>query len=160
MTKELKLFVAYAHEDRDTVRTLIDALEKRKWKVYWDEELAAGQHNWQGILERELNAAFGVIVVWSKHSLKSNAVIEEARAAHTMKSLYGISIDGGHIPAEFADGWSVDLSGWTGDSNDRRIDKILAWPDALAKFHTGLGYEILVPHPVRFRPRPSGGSSK
>ena len=140
--QELKLFVAYAHEDRDTVRALINTIRRREWTVYWDEELPAGQYGWQAILEKELNAAFGVLVAWSAHSVKSEPVIREARAARSNKRLYGVSIDGTDIPAEFADQWSVDLRGWTGDASDPRIDKILAWPDALSKFHTGLGYEI------------------
>jgi hypothetical protein len=158
MTSDLKLFVAYAHEDRDTVRALVDTLKKRNWKVYWDEELPAGQHGWRAILESELNGAFGVMVAWSKHSVRSDAVIKEARAARAMKALYGVSIDGSDIPSEFADGWSVDLRGWTGDSDDPRIDKILAWPDVLAKFKTGLGYPVSPPELATFKKWSPGGT--
>jgi len=158
--QDLKLFVAYAHEDRDTVRALINTIRKREWTVYWDEEIAAGQYGWQTILENELKAAFGVLVAWSAHSVKSEAVVREARAARDNKRLYGVSIDGTDIPAEFADQWSVDLRGWTGDASDPRIDKILAWPDALSKFHVGLGYPIAAPAPARFKKKPSPGSDR
>ena len=149
--QELKLFVAYAHEDRDTVHALINTIRRREWTVYWDEELPAGQYGWQAILEKELNAAFGVLVAWSAHSVKSEAVVREVRAAQANSRLYGVSIDGTDIPAEFAGRWSVDLRGWSGDASDPRIDKILEWPEALSKFHTGLGYSIKAPPRARFK---------
>jgi hypothetical protein len=148
MTYDLKLFVAYAHEDRETVRALIGALEQRNWKVYWDEELAAGQPGWQTLLDNELNAAFGILVVWSKHSAESDAVIREARVAQARDRLYGISIDGTDIPPEFADRWNVDLRGWTGDPNDPRIGKILEWPDELAIFHKGSDRRFTILRPL------------
>ena len=156
--QDLKLFVAYAHEDRDTVRLLIDSVRKHEWTVYWDEELPAGQYGWQAIVQEELNAAFGVLVVWSAHSVTSAAVIEEARTARANRCLYGVSIDGTEIPAEFADQWSVDLRAWAGDATDLRIEKILEWPDALSKFHTGLDYAIRVSAPLRFDGKSSPGS--
>jgi hypothetical protein len=157
MAPSLKLFVAYAHEDHAIVRRLVDAIRQRTWAVYWDEELPAGQGGWQQILERELNDAFGVVVAWSAHAVTSRAVLHEATAARNARRLYGISIDGTDIPEEFADQWAVDLRGWEGDPTDPRLDKILAWPDALKMFHTGLGEDVIAPRPARFRKDASRG---
>ena len=153
--KDLKLFVAYAHEDREIVVRLVEALAQRDWKIYWDEKLAAGQGGWAAILESELQTSFGVIVVWSQHSVKSPAVLNEARIGREHASLCGISIDESTLPAEFDGQWSVDLRGWHGDPSDSRLDRVLAWPKALSAFKVGLGVPLRAPDRASFKNRKS-----
>lgn len=73
-------FVSYASEDRLWVEELVEALRRRGRDVFFDRELLVGAE-WASQLERELANSSCVVVLWSKHSVKSFWVRAEAAEA-------------------------------------------------------------------------------
>jgi len=62
------VFVSYKSEDRRRVQSLVNALEANGLSVWWDTQIG-GAAGWREAIERELNAAKCVIVVWSLRSV-------------------------------------------------------------------------------------------
>ena len=50
------------------------------WSVFWDRKIPVGK-TWEEMLEEEFASACSLVVVWSKHSVKSKWVREEANEA-------------------------------------------------------------------------------
>ena len=61
------LFVSYKAEDRRRVAKLVAALEASGFSLWWDAHIGGGSE-WREEIERNLDAARCVIVVWSKGS--------------------------------------------------------------------------------------------
>ena len=62
------IFVSYSRADRDIAAKIVAALEAEGWTVWWDTRLIAGEQ-WDEVIEREINAASCVLVVWSPLSV-------------------------------------------------------------------------------------------
>lgn len=74
------VFVSYAREDRERAHILANALEANGWSVWWDRKIIAG-HTFDQVIERELETAKSVVVLWSKNSVSSEWVKNEAAVA-------------------------------------------------------------------------------
>lgn len=108
------VFISYASEDRDRAAKLASALGERGWSVWWDRKIVAGQAFDQAI-ERELDNAKSVVVLWSIHSVASEWVKNEASAASERGVLVPALIDSVKLPLEFRRKQTADLIGWDGD---------------------------------------------
>ena len=64
------IFISYKREEQAIVRKLANALESEGWTVWWDPKLRAGEH-FDDVIEKALNEAKCVIVMWSKRSGQS-----------------------------------------------------------------------------------------
>ena len=84
------IFISYKREDQPTARQLADALEKEGWNVWWDPKLRAGDH-FDDVIEKALNEAKCVIVLWSAGSLQSRYVRDEATLALERNKLVPIA---------------------------------------------------------------------
>jgi hypothetical protein len=73
------IFISYAREDEERIRPLAAALESHGCSVFWDRRIPAGQA-WRSFLGQALQDARCVIVAWSRHSVASKWVAEEADA--------------------------------------------------------------------------------
>jgi hypothetical protein len=62
------VFISYASEDRTRAKKLAEALEAKGFSVWWDRNIIAGQ-TYDVVIERELETATSVVVLWSKHSV-------------------------------------------------------------------------------------------
>ena len=78
------IFISYKREDQATARKLADALESEGWTVWWDPKLRAGEH-FDDVIEKALNEAKCVIVMWSNLSVNSEYVKSEATEAFEAK---------------------------------------------------------------------------
>lgn len=74
------IFISYASENREQAHKLASALETLGWSVWWDRHIITGQA-YDQVIERELNDAKSVVVLWSGHSIASEWVKNEAAAA-------------------------------------------------------------------------------
>lgn len=108
------VFISYANEDRDLAGELARALDACGWSVWWDRKIIAGQSFDQAI-EHELETAKSVVVLWSKHSIASEWVRNEAAAAAERGVLIPTLIDNVKLPLEFRHKQTADLIGWNGD---------------------------------------------
>jgi hypothetical protein len=55
--------------------------------VFWDRKLKAGD-NWRKVLDRKLHTARCVVVAWSKASVESDYVLEEADVGKARDALW------------------------------------------------------------------------
>ena len=108
------IFISYANEDRELAGRLASALESCGWSVWWDRKIVAGQA-FDEAIERELETAKSVVVLWSRHSVASEWVKNEAAAAAERGVLVPAQIEQVKLPLEFRRRQTADLTGWDGD---------------------------------------------
>ena len=118
------IFISYAHEDRNTAKSLAAALMLCKWSVWWDTRISAGEI-WDEVIERELETARCVVVLWSKISIERRWVRTEAHEGLVRGILVPASIDGVKPPLAFRLVQTRDLSGWYGDSSHHGLRRLL-----------------------------------
>ena len=105
------VFISYSHDDRVKVLRLVRALEAQGWTIWSDREAIAGAV-WDQTIARELKRAQCVIVAWSKASVSSEFVKEEAGLALGQGKLLGVSLDQTAPPHQFSSIETFDLSRW------------------------------------------------
>ena len=101
------------------------------WSVFWDEETPAG-YKWRNHISENLRTSRCVIVAWSKQSISSDYVLEEAEDAKKRDILLPVCIDRVEPPFGFKELQAHGLSGWNGAEDwpplqrlVRRIEEIL-----------------------------------
>ncbi len=114
------VFISYANEDRDRAGTMADSLVELGWSVWWDRSIIIGTV-FDKAIEFELESAKCVVVLWSKHSVDSEWVKNEAAAAATRGVLIPAMIDKVKIPLEFRRKQTADLTRWHGDLDDENF---------------------------------------
>ena len=108
------VFISYANADRERARAIADALSVRGWSVWWDRKIKAGQ-TFDEVIERELETAKNIVVLWSTSSIASEWVRNEAAVAAQRGVLIPVLLDHVRIPLEFRRRQTADLVGWDGD---------------------------------------------
>jgi hypothetical protein len=117
------VFVSYASEDRERAGQLAQALGAHGWSVWWDRKIIAGQAFDQAI-ERELETARCVVVLWSAHSVDSEWVKNEAAVAAERGVLIPALIDGVRLPLEFRRKQTADLVNWHGEAGHAGLQSL------------------------------------
>lgn len=108
-----RVFVSYAHEDKQRAQELVRALEASGFTVWWDS-LIAGGAAYALETEQALEHAATVVVLWSRHSIVSHWVRDEAALARDRSRLVPVSLDGAEPPLGFRQFLCIDLSHWHG----------------------------------------------
>jgi hypothetical protein len=80
------IFISYSKQHPQPTRDLAAYLESQGYSVWWDTDLTPGQI-FREVIDRELDAADAVIVIWTAHSVTSDWVISEAEHAARQKKL-------------------------------------------------------------------------
>lgn len=109
------VFISYSRADRPRVEKLAEALGAAGISVWWDRDLEGGAE-FSAETEARLNAAKAVIVVWSKTSVQSTWVADEATVGRDRKTLVPISLDGTPAKLGFRQFQVIDFAGWQGDA--------------------------------------------
>src|SRR5215469_13987552 len=95
------IFISYSSdEDHAQAAMLAQILEGEGWSVFWDTTIPVGKR-WHEIIERKLDEARCVIVLWTKASIKSDWVREEADHARRRGILIPILIENVEPPLPF-----------------------------------------------------------
>lgn len=111
------IFISYAREDAARVGQLTEALEAAGYSVWWDHKLVSGARYLKET-ETQLRAAKATVVVWSKTSIDSHWVADEAALARDLGRLAPISIDGVMPPLGFGQYQVTDFSHWHGGQGE------------------------------------------
>jgi TIR domain/Caspase domain len=96
------VFISYSREDRQFAQRLAQALEKEGFSVWWDWDLIGGA-NYRAEIRSIINEAKKAIVLWSRHSVESGFVIDEATEAKKLGKLIPVLIDQCEAPFGFGD---------------------------------------------------------
>ena len=118
------IFLSYAREDRASAESLARVLEGAGHSVWWDRHIDSGEE-FSAEIEAELNKSDVVLVAWSKLSVKSRWVRDEAAVGGDTGRLVPVSIDGSLPPMGFRQFHTLDLSGWKGAKRDQRTAELL-----------------------------------
>jgi hypothetical protein len=105
------IFVSYKRDDRDRIVPLIRLLERQGWSVWWDPELTPGD-TYRDVIEREIAQADCIVVIWSKASVKSDWVRDEAEIGKARGILVPVLLEACTPPLGFAQLQAADLSSW------------------------------------------------
>jgi len=118
------VFVSYAHEDRPRAQEFVAALSKTGLQVWWDGLIVAGSEFAQST-EQALESAEAVIVLWSRSSIGSHWVRDEATRGRDRGCLIPVSLDGVEPPIGFRQYLVIGLAAWRGKSDAVEIQAIV-----------------------------------
>ena len=121
------VFVSYKAEDRRRVHPLVQALEADGVTVWWDAHIGGGD-DWREQIQRNLDDAKCVVVVWSKYSVGRDGhfVRDEASRAQRRHAYLPVRIDKVEPPLGFGETQALPLFGWGGQRKDKRYQAVLA----------------------------------
>ena len=135
------IFISYKREEQATARNLANALESEGWTVWWDPKLRTGE-NFDDAIEKALNEAKCVIVMWSSLSVNSEYIKNEATEALEQKKLVPVKIEDVNLPFRFKRIQTQSLLDWDGSRASRDFRKLVG--DISAKL--GDSGEIIPDH--------------
>jgi len=118
------VFISYAREDLERVRAIVGVIEAAGYSVFWDRDVPPGM-TWRQYIGKALEEAKCVIVVWSKHSIESDWVMEEADDGRQRRILVPLTIENVVPPLGFRAIQHENLSNWDGDPDHRGISRLL-----------------------------------
>jgi formylglycine-generating enzyme required for sulfatase activity len=118
------IFLSYKSEDRQRAKIIAEALEQHGYSVWWDRIIPPGK-TFDEVIEQELEVAKCVIVLWSKESVKSDWVKNEAREGARRHILIPVLIDEVKIPFEFKHIQAANLVDFQGMLPNPEFDLLL-----------------------------------
>jgi TIR domain len=134
------VFLSCSREDQPIARQLVAALESSGCSVWWDGLLSVGER-FSRTTAAELAKADAVVVIWSKISIESHWVHDEATDGRDCGRLVPVSIDGdadgalSHLELAFKQG-DVGVVELATDPLMDPIRKDARWP----AFEQRIGY--------------------
>lgn len=109
------IFISYAHEDQAAAKRIVDALAREGLDAWWDHEIPPGR-SWDEVIASRIGAARVTIVIWSRRSIGSDFVKEEAQIALEAGKLVPVRVDDIEPPVGFRRTHAANLIGWRGES--------------------------------------------
>lgn len=119
----LTAFLSYARADQAQAAKLAEALEAAGFSV-WRDTLIEGGAAFARSIEAALESCDAVIVAWSRTSVASDWVLDEAARGRDLHKLVPVSLDGTLPPLGFRQYHSVDLSHWRGNAEAPEITAV------------------------------------
>jgi adenylate cyclase len=124
-----KVFLSYAREDVGAAKPLAEWIGQAGHEVWWDRQIQGGSR-FASEIDRELKDAEAVVVLWTKASLDSAWVQDEAAEGRDTGRLVPATIDGSRPPLGFRQFHTVDLTKWNGGGQPEDLQDLL---NAIAK---------------------------
>ena len=125
------VFVSYVSEDRAIAEKISRGLEGAGFSVWWDRHIRGGV-DFAPEIARQLDAAKVVIVLWSKASLESGWVRDEAQQARDENKLIPVRLDSVQPPLGFRQYQTIDFWRAKGARRTSRIHELLQAVEAVA----------------------------
>ena len=125
------VFVSYSRGDQKRALQLINALEQAGFRVWWDGLLEGGD-TFLPTTEAALEGADAVLVLWSKTSIISHWVCDEATVGRTRKRLIPLSLDGSEAPLGFRQFQLIDITRWRGNAAAPEFQRVIRAVSMLA----------------------------
>src|SRR5436190_9811864 len=117
------LFLSYARADRARAEKLAEVLQNAGYTIWWDA-LIEGGAQYAASIRTALETADVVMVLWSKNSVDSDWVRDEAALGRDRHRLIPLTLDGTSPPLGFRQYQAIDLSHWRGRSRATEIAAI------------------------------------
>ena len=133
-----KVFLSYDRDDTERARPVALALEKAGHAVWWDLHIRGGEQ-YTKVIDEALKAADAVVVLWSKYSVESAWVRDEAAAGRDTGRLVPAALDGTDPPLGFRQFQTIDLSQWRGRGKPSELKTLLADVEAMVTTLVAIG---------------------
>lgn len=114
------IFLSYARDDLPTAKRIAGALEAAGHSVWWDQHLGAGSR-FSKEIDAALRAADLVIVLWSRSSVESAWVQDEAAFGRDHDRLLPVAIDAVEPPLGFRQYQAMPFA-----RSGRKVDAVVA----------------------------------
>ncbi|MBL8413629.1 MAG: toll/interleukin-1 receptor domain-containing protein [Propionivibrio sp.] len=118
------IFISYSHEDIERVRALVAILEANHLSVWWDRTIPAGK-SYRQLIESAITDARCVVVLWTRHSIASKWVHEEADEGLRREILVPVLLDDVAPPLGFRSIQAANLTHWHDGAEDPAIRRLL-----------------------------------
>lgn len=118
------VFLSYDHGDAPRAAAIASALEKAGHSVWWDRHIRGGAE-FQSEIEKAVDEADAVVVLWSGRSIKSTWVRDEAAEGRDQGKLIPVLLEPVKPPMGFRQYQTIDLSDRRRASWPAQVDALL-----------------------------------
>jgi formylglycine-generating enzyme required for sulfatase activity len=132
------VFLSYAREDEARAGELAAALNQRGFAVFWDREIPPRQ-TWHSHIGEALANARCVVVAWSRHSIASQWVLEEASEGKDRNVLVPVLFEAVPPPLGFRAIQAANLTNWRRGRSSPAFDSLLGAVQRLVGGQRGSG---------------------
>ena len=119
------IFISYKSSDRPRAETLRSWFEACGWSVWIDREIDIGE-GWEQTIEKELNEARLVVVLWGADARRSEWVQRKARVALRDGRLLQIHATGLPLLPPYDQIQAVRMQAWSGEAAHSERVRLLA----------------------------------
>jgi adenylate cyclase len=119
-----RVFLSYARADVDCAKALAELIGRAGHDVWWDRELHGGSR-FTTEIDNALSEAEAVVVLWSKASLESAWVQDEAAEGRDSNRLVPVVIEAVRPPLGFRQYQALDLADLATGSQPRQLEELL-----------------------------------
>jgi adenylate cyclase len=119
-----RVFLSYARADVDSAKALAELIGRAGHDVWWDRELHGGSR-FTAEIDKALRDAEAVVVLWSKASLESAWVQDEAAEGRDSNRLVPVVIEDVRPPLGFRQYQALDLADLRSGDQPRQLEELL-----------------------------------
>ena len=109
-----KVFLSYAREDAAAAKQLAECIGRAGHQVWWDHQIEGGSR-FSAEIDRELKNCDAVVVIWTKASIESPWVQDEAAEGRDTGRLVPVILGTDKPPLGFRQFQSIDFGDWNGE---------------------------------------------
>jgi adenylate cyclase len=119
-----RVFLSYARDDVELAKQLASLIGDAGHQVWWDREIHGGSH-FSSEIDKALQDANAVLVLWTEASTKSAWVQDEAAEGRDSGRLVPAVVNGARPPLGFRQYQSIDLGKWAGKDEPEQFEALL-----------------------------------
>lgn len=133
-----RVFLSYARDDAELAKQLAGRIGDAGHQVWWDREIHGGSQ-FSSEIDKALQDAHAVLVLWTDASIKSAWVQDEAAEGRDSGRLVPAVLNGVRPPLGFRQYQSIELGHWNGEGEPNQFDALLRAIDKAGEAKTETG---------------------
>ena len=119
-----KVFLSYSREDVAAAKHLAACIDRAGHQVWWDHQIEGGSR-FSTEIDRELKNCDAVVVIWTKASIESPWVQDEAAEGRDAGRLVPVILGTDKPPLGFRQFQSIDFGNWNGESEPPALEALV-----------------------------------
>lgn len=119
-----KVFLSYSREDVSAAKQLAACIDRAGHQIWWDRQIEGGSR-FTTEIDRELKGADAVVVIWTKSSVESPWVQDEAAEGRDSGRLIPVLLGTDKPPLGFRQFQSIDFGNWNGEVEPPALDALM-----------------------------------
>ncbi|HET9335591.1 MAG TPA: TIR domain-containing protein [Sphingomicrobium sp.] len=119
-----KVFLSYSREDVSAAKQLAECIDRAGHQVWWDRQIEGGSR-FTAEIDRELKGADAVVVIWTKSSVDSPWVQDEAAEGRDTGRLVPVMMGTDKPPLGFRQFQSIDFGKWNGEADPPGLEALI-----------------------------------